>query len=72
MDAFFEWLSSTDSPDWAVLAAALVAACVFIALMAVTVISFSIGLWVVPVLIWIVAPSYLLFRAYAGRSKDDT
>lgn len=71
MGDFLDWLSH-DSPEWVAFAVGVLLAFAIVATLAATIASIAAGLWIIPVLIWFVAPLYLVIRAYAARDKDDT
>lgn len=65
MDKFIEWIVSEDAPYW--LMFPLMMACFTALITLVMGIAFllSIGLWPVVIIIWLITPSYVIYREYS-------
>ena len=70
MSGFIKWVFAYNTPDWVLFVVGLLFASSVMALIALTIWSFNAGLWLIPVVIWIVLPAYALIRAYMGRDDE--
>ena len=71
MKDFIEWLYHHATPAWALLVAMIVAA---FALMIALLVSMALivkGYWLIPLLFWIVLPSYVVIKMYLESKKGN-
>ncbi len=71
MTNFFNWVFSAERPVWVTACATVASFASICAALAITIVSFEYGYWIIPVLLWLVIPAGLLVREYlASHGKD--
>lgn len=70
MKDFIRWAFCADRPIYIIVCALMAAICSAFALISLTVWTWSLGLWLPTVLIWIVAPVLILVNEYRDTKRD--
>jgi len=70
MSDFFDWLTYR-APDWVYAIAAICVSVLLVSMTFLSIVALVAGYWIIPLLIWIVAPAALVVWTYLNE-KDKT
>ena len=70
MSDFIKWLDS-EAPDWIVIAFIIAGTTLTMAALFLSLVALVKGYWIVPLLLWIVLPAYIVIRAYLKDRNND-
>ena len=71
MKDFIEWLYHPDTPAWVLLVAMIVASLACMIALLVSMALIVKGYWLIPLLFWIVLPSYVVIKMYLESKKGN-
>ena len=71
MSDFIEWLDHPATPAWVLLVAITVATLVCMIAILVSIALIVKGYWIIPLLFWIVLPSYVVIKMYLESKKGN-